>query len=75
MITINGMVIPGGIGMLRSDLFSGSINTSDCGNYHDYNILVDDVDRYRGRIPKLRSGHRNIIRLLNDVTGDILANS
>lgn len=74
VITINLTLFPGGSGIGRRGILSGSIWTTDCGRYHAYSFgLDDDGSIISGRIPKTQSGHRNPINLLNNITNHIIS--
>lgn len=74
MITINMMCIPQGIGMLRFDILTGSIWTTDCGKFHAYHLEMEDGTIHSGRFEKTFSGHSNPFQLLAAIYEDINKN-
>lgn len=72
MITLSMMLLPGGSGIGRQEVVSGTIWTTDCGKFHAYS-LVQDNKLHTGRIAKEQSGHRNPFHLLQGIAADILA--
>lgn len=68
-------LLPGGSGIGRSSILTGSIWTTDDLKYHAYSIQIgDDEDAkvYTGKIEKKKSGHRNPVHLLYNIAADIL---
>jgi hypothetical protein len=75
MITLNMTLLPGGSGIGRSSVLTGSIWTTDDLKHHAYSIQEgdgEDVKIHTGMIPKERSGHRNPFHLLLGIASDIL---
>ena len=71
MIRLSMMCVPQGIGMLRFNILSGSIWTSDCGKYHEYSLELADDRHVTGRFEKTFSAHRNPFRILARIYEDI----
>lgn len=71
MIQIGMTCFPRGIGMLRFDILSGQIWTSDCGQYHHYCLTMQDDTVHSGKIVKTFSAHRNPFRILAAIYDDI----
>lgn len=65
-------LLPGGSGIGRSSILTGSIWTTDDLKYHAYSIDHDGTI-HSGYILKERSGHRNPFHLLHGIAADILA--
>lgn len=71
MITFGFTLVPGGIGLLRDDLASGTLFTTDDGKHHhlvvrdkNYRVVLDHF------IPKTQSGHKNLLHVLRDILND-----
>jgi len=71
MITINMTCLPGGVGLARFDILHGSIWTSDCGNYHHYNLTTADDTVHTGAVRKTFSAHQNPFRIMAAIYDDL----
>jgi len=65
------MCVPQGIGMLRFDILSGSIWTSDDNEHHCYSLELADDRFVNGSFPKTFSAHKNPFRILAAIYDDI----
>ena len=74
MIRLSMMCVPQGIGMLRFDILSGSIWTSDDNQFHHYHLTMADDVTHSGRIPKTFSAHQNPFLILGAIYQDIQNN-
>lgn len=71
MITINMTLFPQGCGLMRQEIITGSIWTTDDLRHHAYHIVHGD-EVYSGKLPKKRSGHRNPFHLLQGIMNAIV---
>lgn len=71
MITITMTLFPQGVGLVRQEIITGTIWTTDDGKHHAYRIDHNDTI-HTGKLPKTRSGHRNPFHLLHSIASDIL---
>lgn len=71
MIRLNMMCVPQGIGMLRFDILSGQIWTTDCGKYHAYHLEMEGGTVHQGQFPKTFSAHKNPFLILAAIYEDI----
>lgn len=72
MITLNMMLLPGGSGIGRSEILSGTIWTTTDGKYHAYDLTVNDHNRIAGKVEKTQSGHKNPWHLLRAIADQVL---
>ena len=71
MIRLSMMAVPQGIGMLRFDILTGQVWTSDCGQYHCYSLEMADDIVHKGQFVKTFSAHQNPFRILARIYDDI----